>query len=214
MQMLRVISFILILSTGHSYAQKIEPKHTFNVELGLPNSTNNKAFKTIMQGLVNASTYYQYAMKNSLAFGVGLKYSFFDVNEFKTPEPIFGGMHSAVAFFKIGSEKFHTDRFATDIGVKLGYAMNLITTDLNENTGNNPRRIDATFLEPTLGLILTADEKTSYRLVLGYAFQGFKFSPDQLGTKENGGYIPADLQKPNQFFTIGFGFTYYMLGKE
>lgn len=212
--MIRLLSISLFLLTGSVYAQKIEPKHTFNVELGLPNSMNNKAFKTIMQGLVNVSSYYQYAMKNSLAFGGGIKYTYFDVNEFKTPEPIFGGMHSAVAFLKISREKFHSDRFATDMGVKFGYSMNFISTDLNKAAGSNPKRIDASFVEPTIGLILTADEKTSYRLVLGYGFQGFAFKPSQLGTEENGGYQEVDLQKSSQFFTIGFGFTYYFLGKE
>lgn len=214
MQMIRIICICLFLISGSVFAQKIEPKHTFNVELGLPNSFNNKAFKTIMQGLVNVSTYYQYAMKNSLAIGGGIKYTYFDVNEFKTPEPIFGGMHSAVGFLKVSREKFHTDRFATDMGVKFGYAMNFITTDLNKQTGVNPRQIDASFIEPTIGLILTADEKTSYRLVLGYGFQGFAFKPWQLGTQENGGYQEVDLQKTSQFFTIGFGFTYYFLEKN
>ena len=74
-------------------AQVIEPKHTFNVELGLPNGFTNEPFKNIMQGLVNFSTYYQYDFKNHLTAGVGVRYGYFAINEFKVPKPVYGGMH-------------------------------------------------------------------------------------------------------------------------
>ena len=197
---------------GHS--QLVTPGHTFNVELGLPNGMGNKPFRSIMQGLVNCAPYYQYALPNSLAFGVGLRYTFFDVNEFKTPEPIYGGMHTVGGFVKLSREKFHSDRFGTDLGVKIGYSQNFIVTDLNKELGRNPLSFDAGFVEPTIGLVLSADEFTSYRLTIGYTFQGFSFDPEQLGTAMDGGWEASELNKVTHFLTIGFGFTYYFKSTE
>lgn len=192
----------------------VTPKHTFNVELGLPNSFGNKPFNSIMQGLVNCEPYYQFALPNSLAFGAGFKYTYFDVNEFKTPEPIFGGMHTVGAFVKLSREKFHSDRFGTDLGVKVGYTQNYISTDLNKAMGRNPVTFDAGIIEPTIGLVLSADEFTSYRLTIGYTIQGFSFDPEQLGTALDGGWEPDELQKISHYLTIGFGFTYYFKSTE
>ena len=64
-------------------AQKIDPDDSFTFELCLPNSFVNKPYKTIMQGLVSASPYYQYTLKSGISFGAGVHYSYFAINEFR-----------------------------------------------------------------------------------------------------------------------------------
>ena len=51
-----VLIAALVMRMQNYSAQVIEPKHTFNVELGLPNGFTNEPFKNIMQGLVNFSS--------------------------------------------------------------------------------------------------------------------------------------------------------------
>lgn len=197
-----------------SKAQQIVPKSSFNIELGLPSAMGNKAFRTIMQGLVNVGTYYQRALPNSLAFGIGARYTFFEVNQFKTPEALDGGLHSVGGFVKVSREKFHSDRFGTDMGVKVGYTKNFISTDLNKKMGQNPQSFEATYIEPCIGLILTSDEFTSYRLHIGYAFQGFGFNPTRLGTLMDGGYDASSFGKPTNYLVVGFGYTHYFKPKS
>jgi hypothetical protein len=186
----------------------ITPKHSFTIELGLPVSTVNKPFKGIMQGLLNVSPYYQFTLQNHFSVGIGGHYSYFKINEFKTPQKVTGGMNSFGGFIKVGHEKFYNMRFGTDIGVKVGYTDHLFTTDTNTVRGG-PVSVMSTFVEPSVGLVLTADEFTSFRFVVSYAFYGFGFRPDQLGLTTNGGYDPADFSKVTQFVSFGFGFTYY-----
>src|SRR5690606_33932602 len=102
----------------------------------------------------------------------------------------------------------------TDLGVKIGYAQNFATTNLNRSNGNNPVQFDCGFVEPTVGLVLTADEFVSYRLTIGYCIQGYIFKPLMLGTENTGGYEEKEYTKTSQFFTFGFGFTYYFKSKE
>lgn len=197
-----------------SEAQVINPKHTFNVELGLPNGFVNKPFKNIMQGLVNVAPYYQYKFKKEIVVGIGIRYSYFAINEFKVSEPTYGGMHSGGVFLKVGWEKFHTDHFATEIGLKFGYTQNYFVSDRNDTLGLNPRIVNSTYLEPSFGLILTADEQSSYRFVVSYAFQGFGFRPDLIGLQTLGGYDPKDFNKVTSFLIVGFGYTYYFKPKN
>lgn len=213
MKIYLLISFILF-SVFYSESQVIEPKHTFNVELGLPNGFANKPFKNIMQGLVNVAPYYQYAFPNHIVVGGGIRYAYFAVNEFKVPEPVFGGMHSGGIFVKAGWEKFHSERFATDIGIKVGYTQSYFLTDKNDSIGVNPYQVNSFYVEPTIGFILTADEFTSYRLFVSYAFEGFGYTPKMIGLETFGGYDPAEFNRTTAFLIIGFGFTYYFKPKN
>ena len=208
-----VLIAALVMRMQNYSAQVIEPKHTFNVELGLPNGFTNEPFKNIMQGLVNFSTYYQYDFKNHLTAGVGIRYGYFAINEFKVPKPVYGGMHSTGAFLKVGWEKFINDRFAIDLGVKVGYSQHFFDTDRNDSAGLNPIQLNSVYIDPTIGLILTADEVSSYRFFISYASYGFGFKPSMIGLETFGGYDPAQFDKVTGFLIVGFGYTFYFKSK-
>lgn len=197
-----------------SKAQEIEPKHTFNLELQLPNGFTNAPFKDFMQGLVNVAPYYQYTFKNQIIIGAGVRYSYFAVNEFRVPIPVYGGVHTGGAFIKTGWEKFHSDRFATDLSLKIGYTQNYFVTDLNDSIPTNRTQVNSVYLEPSFSLILTADEFTSYRLVIGYGIQGYAFKPSMIGLETFGGYNMKQFSKSTSFLLIGFGFSYYFKSKN
>jgi hypothetical protein len=210
-QQMRKLFILLILILPFCVtSQQIEPKHTFNIELGLPNGFANKPFKDIMQGLVAVAPYYQYTFKSSLAVAAGLRYSYFGVNQFRVPEKTLGGMHSPGAFIKVSREKFHTDRFSTDMGVKFGYTQNYFSTiqPLDSNV-RLLKQVNAVLIEPTIRLALVADDQVSYSFIIGYAFQGFKFKNDMIGFESLMGYSESDYRRTTSFLTIGFGFTYY-----
>lgn len=205
---------ILIVSMFQVSAQEIELKHTFNVELGLPNGFSNKPFGNYMQGLVNVAPYYQYTLKNSIAFGGGIRYTFFGVNQFRVPLKTLGGMHSFGIFTKVGHEKFYSDRFSVDAGVKLGYTQSYFITDRLEDQGQSPFQVNSTLVEPTVELSLVADEQVAYSFVISYAFQGFAYKPHMIGLNTSGGYDQSEFSKVTSYLTIGFGFTYYFKKKD
>lgn len=208
--MKRILStIVLILGICFGSHSQIVPKYTFNIELGLPVATGNKPFNDIMQGLVAVSTYGQYSFPFHLNAGVGIHYSYFTINEFSVPSPVFGGVHSGSAFVKVGWDKFHNDRFATDFGVKVGYTQNYFTTDLNKENDVNPVMIQSSFTEATASFILSADSRNSYRWIVGYGIQGFGFQPKNIGLTSNEGYDPDSFNKLTQYLVVGFGYTYY-----
>lgn len=201
--------FALLSIRSATFSQSFEPRHTFNIEVGLPNGFSNPAFKSVMQGLVSLAAYNQFDFKNHLTIGGGLRYSYYAVNEFKVTAPVNGGMHSPGAFLKFGWQKFHNDRFATDMAIRLGYSMHYFDTDQNDTLGVNPLKIGSLFLEPSLGLILMADEQNSFRFFISYALSNFGFKPSFLGLETLGGFDPGSLNKITSALIVGFGYTHY-----
>lgn len=209
---MRKLLTVLLISTlisvsGHGQTDFV-PKGSFKVEIGLPNNATNVAFRDLMQGLVCLSPSYQHTLDNTLSFGFGLRYNYFDVNEFKNTVDLGGGLHTAGAFAKIGQEKFYGN-FGVDYGIRAGYSFNFFATNKNDEQLGKPYSNDAVFVEPHLGLALMANEKTSFRLALGYAFHGFEFRPNQVGLETFSGIDDSDLNSITTYFTIGFGYSYY-----
>jgi hypothetical protein len=213
--MKKALSFALILITSLNInAQKINPDDSFTFELCLPNAFSNKPYKTIMQGLVSASPYYQYSLKSGISFGVGVHYSYFAINEFRMPVKVFGGIHTGAAFLKVGHEKFWTERFGTDIGCKFGYLQSFAVSDLLRKQEIMFRQMDAFFIEPTIGFLISADVNASYRLTIGYPFYGYTFSPSTIGYDSNLGYDQEEFSKFSSFLNVGFAYTFYFNGKK
>jgi len=215
----KIIYILLTLTLcNQSVAQKITPKYTFNVELGLPISVANEPFDVVMQGLLAVSTYGQYSTPFHLNIGIGGRYSLFTINEFKVPVALNGSVHTAAGFIKIGYDKFLTERFAIDFGVKVGYSFNASDVKELNATGKTIARYNnsnqAILIEPNLGLILSADERSSYRFYLGYTIQGYGFKPDFIGLQTNSGWDPSGFNKLTQYLVVGFGYTYYFKNKN
>ena len=209
MKFILIFFFSLVVSSIN--AQAINPDDSFTFELGLPNATNNKAYRSIMQGLVCISPTYQYALKNGISFGIGLHYSYFAINEFKVQPKIFGGIHSAATFLKLAYEKFWTERFGTETGCKIGYLNSFSISD----SIINHIKTEATFIEPFISLIATSSVNSSYRFTIGFPFYGYRFTPETIGILDsNLGYSNADFSKIASAFTISFGYTFYFNGKK
>jgi hypothetical protein len=206
--------YLVLICPLKNFAQIKDVRHTYNIELSLPNAMTNKAFEDMMQGLLNASTYYQYTFKNGLNIGAGVRYSYFTINEFRVPDPVSGGLHSGAAFVKFGWQKFFNETLAIDAGIKAGYNQNYFLTNLNDTLGVNPLQINAIYAEPSFSLILAADERTSYRFYLGYGIQDFAFLPSMLGLSTNGGYVGDKIKSKSSYLLFGFGFSYYFSNKE
>ncbi len=209
----KLIVILLLISPCFS-AQEIDPDDSFTFEISLPNSISNTPYKMIMQGLIQTSATYQYTLKSGLSFGGGVHYSYFAINEFRVPSKVYGGIHTAAAYVKVGHEKFWTERFGTDFGVKMGYLQSFTVSDLLKSKGIPYNFVEGTYIEPTIGLVLTADVNCSYRLNIGYPIYGYGFTPWMIGIDSNIGYDPKEYSRPSSLFSVGFAYTYYFNGKK
>ena len=87
------------------------------------------------------------------------------------------------------------------------------TNPEGEVIANHTNSNESMLVEPTLGLILSADERSSYRFTFGYNFQGYGFRPSFIGVNTNSGWDPSGFNKLTQYLIVGFGYTHYFRSK-
>jgi hypothetical protein len=197
------------------FYSRIKPKHSLTIELGLPIGIANKGFNGFLQGMVNFSPYYHYNFKNNFSVGLGFNYNFFWINHVLSPDKEnYGGIHSLGTFIELGYEKFYTDRIGTDFSIKTGVSQFNFYSVNNRELGLNTPTKNITFIEPNFSLVITANEYSSFRWNIGYAFQNYKFDPTDLGFIDDKEYHSDDYNNTNQFFTFGFGYTYYFKQRD
>lgn len=209
------LGVLLVSFQQLTYSQeRMDIDDSFVIELGLPNGFMNAPFKNIMQGLVYVSPMYQYTLKSGLSFGAGVHYSYFNVNQFRINQDVYGGMHNGAAFLKLGYERFWTPSLATDISLKAGLVQSAFTTDTLKKLGFTYQARISSYLEPNIGICLASDVNASFRLTLGYAFYGFGFRPSNLGIASDLGYSASEFNKVSSFLVVGFGYSRYFNGKK
>ena len=206
--------FYLLPALNSLRAQAIDPDDSFTFELSLPNAMGNKPFQLIMQGLVHANLHYQYALSSGLYAGAGVHYSYFAINEFRVPTKVYGGIHSGAAFLKMGHEKFWSERFGTDIGLRVGAVRSYVVSDQLTAQGITAKEVNSFYIEPNVSLILSSDVNQSFRLSIGLPIYGYSFKPQLIGLESDFGYGPEEYLKNSTFLSVGFGYTYYLNGKK
>jgi hypothetical protein len=207
--MRQVLFIVLVCFLSAPASAQHNSKYAFNMDIGLPIAVGNESFQDIMQGLACTTIYGQYNFPFRLNVGLGVRYSLFTIDEFAITENNVGQIHLGAAFLKLGYDQFHTDRFTTDFGIKIGYSWNYANTDLNTALGVSPVAFEAVLIEPTLGLILFTDDQNSYRWNIGYCIQGYGFRPSTIGLSSNSAYDSSKFDRLTNYFVVGFGYTHY-----
>ncbi|HIP37180.1 MAG TPA: hypothetical protein EYG85_10035 [Crocinitomix sp.] len=204
--------FVYCLINSTTYAQLIEPKGSFSVDIGIPTAERNIAFNKVLEGLFNGGIGYQYNIYKGLSVGGGAKYSFFVNDRFALNKTVGkGGLHIPAVYAKIGYEKFTTDRFSFNFGVRLGYANMISINDSTKVNLGKPYEKTTFFVEPQLELLLTTEsnEPSGFSLVLGYNFYFAEYNTEFLAREQFIGFSPEWSNGITRFFSLGFGYRYY-----
>lgn len=188
-----------------TYYKVIVPQHSYSIDFGLPVVIANRPFKGIMQGFARGSAQYRFSLKNGLYTGLGVNYTYFQLNRFKISPQMRGGMHIANAYGSLGFEKYYTERIGIDGGVRVGYS----GITFHSDTLVNPNKTNATIVEPYVGFCLTANHKTAYKWMLSYTFLGIGFSPARVGDYVNQDYEISEYGRITRFLSFGFSYTHY-----
>ncbi len=205
-------AFILIISINYSFSQYMNPKGSLSVDIGIPTAERNKAFSNVVEGLFNGGVGYQYNIYKGLSVGAGAKYSFFVNNRFALNKTVGrGGMHIPAIYGKISFEKFTTDRFSFNFGVRAGYSQMISINDSTKINLGHPYTKETFFIEPQLELLLTSDsdEPNGFSLILGYNFYFAEYNTDFLARQQFIGFLPEWSNGYTSFFSLGFGYRHY-----
>jgi hypothetical protein len=190
----------------------IPPKGSLTVDIAIPTNEKNRAFDHVLEGLFNGGVGYQYNLHKGLTIGAGVKYSFFINNRFALNQTVgLGAIHIPAVYAKVAYEKFTTDRFSFNFGVRGGYSTMIMVNDSNTFNIDGPYLEKAFFIEPQLELLITADkgEPNGVSFVLGYSVYFSEFNPEFLSVDKFLGLLPEDSVGFTRFLSLGFGFRHY-----
>jgi len=213
---LYIILALFLISTAHlNWAQTstFSPKGSFNIDLGVPAKPHNMAFERTMEGLLNAGIDYRYNFFKGLTVGIGLKYCLFSLNSFAfNNNSISGGYQMPGAYVIVGYEKFSTDRVSFTGSIRGGYSYMMSFNDSCRAVLGGQAISQSYFVEPQVEMVMLTDKISShgFSMVLGYSIYFHEFGKADLCMSEVSSLTQEDYIGFTRFFSIGFGYRYYM----
>lgn len=209
------IFLVLVFFINQAISQNYyEPKLSFGADVGIPARSHNGSFQRVMEGLFNGGVVLQYNIFGGITAGVGVKYSYFTISPFALNNVNWsGGFHMPSAHFKIGYERFTTERISFNISARMGYSV-LFAHHGNDSVAVGVERNPVEscfFIEPQVEITLLTEKSSSdgFSLVLGYPFYFNEFGPRYLGMDKFPNLIEEDYAGITRFFSFGFGYRYY-----
>lgn len=211
------LSFFALVTNSNIKAQvDYDPEYSLRVELGLPailEIASNKAFRDLMQGLVNLSVGYQRTLDNKLAFAVGARYVLFNVNEFRNNFDLAGQLHFVGAYGRVGYEKFYGN-LGVDFGLKWGYGFNISDMNICQELNGRPSITEGGFVEPNFSMQYLVNDRNAFTLFnIAFAFHSMRFQPQTVCVDNFPGLGESDLSGRTSYLTLGFGYTHFF-GRE
>lgn len=215
--MMRGICFLIVFvfALGSLKSQTdFEPDNSLKVEVGLPatlEAATNKSFRDLMTGLLNASVAFQSTPEFSrpVSYSGGLRYSLFNVNEFRNNFDLSGNLHVFGAYGRVGSEQFYGD-LGVDYGIKIGYTRNYAMVNKCIDETGRAGYSEAIMVEPNIAFNYRVDPNSAFTFFnLSYSFYTFPFEPRLVCMDDFPGFSESDWSGITTFLSIGFGYTYY-----
>lgn len=223
-----IVLIMLVTVFTKSNAQIGNDKWNITGELMLPVGISNAMFKDYMKGLVYVHPKIQYKPLKHWYVAFGPKYMYYQTNQYRIPfetgvssdsisnhqkvVSMSGGMHVIGGDIELGFTTWMTPRFGLDLGVRTGVANYRFVTSGTKKYG--AQQTTAVYVEPTLSLILAADEAVAYRWVVGYNFSGFAFNNERIGSTSLNGYSEKQRSGSTQTIVVGFAISYYFNNKR
>jgi outer membrane protein W len=215
----RILAFTICLALSPIliWAQeKANLTHALKIELGLPITQSNPAFKDLTQGIGYTNINYQYRMlknnKVSPIVGLGFSSSYIMVTNYKIIDINQGGLFSYGGMGKLGVEIKHDDEFIVDYHVKGGY---LFMNSRNKqgavnNETLNIRNFEHFFIEPGINFTYMISETSGFSFNVSYIFRDMKFKAHHLALSELPSFANANLNGISSHLNFGFGYTLYL----
>lgn len=191
------------------------PHHSvIKADFKLPTPVGNKVFKGVLNGVTDLDFSYNYRLVNDLAFGLGMKYGFWDIDVNAFPSDKVNGSHKIINPFVSVSKVFRqNEMFFIETELKVGY--NTFTTNSSYNAVGFQYKQNGINFEPKIGLYLqTPSELLSFGLTFNYNYINAGFSEKNLGVDKIPGFAAGAGADKSHYFSVGFGFYTFLPNKE
>jgi len=175
----------------------------------IPTPTYNKSFTKTVNGIADMSLHYNYPVFRYFTAGAGFKFTYLQINDFKTNVKTNANVKIYTPFVRFGFEKFTRPKFFYGAHLKAGYASlnffsNICDSLYGEKGGPKDKGL---YLEPEISFYLMAGDNLAFGIQIAYNFIFDKYGPDNVCLPNFSGMTAADSEGNYQYFSLGFGFS-------
>lgn len=206
MQKLFLLLILLSLSTsGLTQNNEEQPKGSLKVGIAFPVIASNYSFRALYKGIFDVEGLYQYNVYKGLTVGGGVKFDMFKYRSLAFSDSVRFPIIMTTPMAKLSYEKILSDLVAIDIGARIGYSF-ISSTGIN---CTDKQKFGGLLIEPKFSFYLFVNGPYALSLNVSYAYLFQNYSPAWICDTTIPGYNPSDWEKDVQYFTVGFGFSWY-----
>lgn len=184
-------------------------RQTIKGDFKIPTPTYNKSFTKTVNGIADMSLHYNYPVFRYFTAGVGFKFTYLQINDFKTNVKTNASVKVYTPFVRLGFEKFTRPKFFYGLHLKTGYStLNFYSNICDSLYGDSGAPKDKGFyIEPEISFYLMASDNLAFGIQIAYNVIFDQYGPDNVCLPNFSGMSASDSQGNYQFFSLGFGFS-------
>jgi hypothetical protein len=183
-------------------------QHALKMDFKLPTAFGNRAFKGVMNGLVDLDFAYQYHFKKSnLIVNTGFKYGLWNVEtNFFAGTLIEGKLQTYTPFIGLGYRNIISERVFMEFEMKAGYSMIQTKAVLCPET----HKQSGLSLEPKINIYLKGSDMVYFGANINYHLIGAEFTEDNICIANFPGLTDEATKGNYSYFSIGLGFYAFL----
>ncbi len=174
-------------------------------EVKMPIVEGNGAFKHYVDGIADVNISSNFNVYRGIMIGVGAKYSYFQVDDFKVSQRTEGEISFLGIFGVLGFERYLNGNISYELCSKYGYGWMNTTTLICNDLGKDTYRQSGSYLEPQLALYYTSEEQYRFGLFIGYQVFMQEFTADNFCIPYFAGLHTSASQGAYQVLNVGLG---------
>ncbi|MFZ5554039.1 MAG: hypothetical protein ACOZCO_13065 [Bacteroidota bacterium] len=186
-----------------------EVRQNIKADFKLPTPTGNPSFVKTVNGIADLSISYNYPVLRYFTLGGGFKFTYMQINDFKTNVKTNANIKTYTPFVRLGFEKFTRPKFFYGIHLKGGYTSmsffsNICDSLYGEKGGPKDKGL---YLEPEFSFYLLGSDNLAFGILFSYDLVFAEYGPDNVCLPNFSGLTADDSKGIYQYLSIGFGFS-------
>jgi len=215
-----LLALILFIGTCGLQAQEDQkplPRFSVRANMGIPKVTSSTAFRTSFLGLYEVNASVNVRLFSNFFIGVGYMNCLFKSQSYFQQKNLYTKMQVHNGFFRIGYDRFYTERSFATIALNAGYNFNKYT-DVNPKYDSlahpYPAQYTGGFVQPELGAYLLVEDNFAIGAHIAYNYNFSRFDPSLPYLDKWLDYTNLHNKWNTSWINFGFGFYYGFVRKK
>ena len=207
----RLIAILFFLVPVVFYGQKNDLPASIKVDFKMPVTLSNDAFSDAFTGMISSNVLFEKPIFANVNLGVGLNYSYYQIDKFNVPDTANGGMQTLTPFVRVAYEKFVSERGVFAFGLNMGYATMVFNSEsCLARHGNGKSTENSFYFEPQLSYNVFSQKNVAFGFVVSYSFYNSTFDSDLICVDHSNWPSASSFEGKYGVLNFGVGFAVFL----